>query len=117
MLGSMLPRSSVAVASMPPSQPQLRPDLAELLRNSSSIVPTSQISTTAAGSSTEQALETKGSSSSSSSDLDLELTGRPPISMYIPHADEQSLSEFQCLVRKQIELFEADEEVVESQVR
>ena len=41
------------------------------------------------------------------------LTGRSPIPLYIS-CDDDSLSEYQCLVRKQIELFEATEEDVES---
>lgn len=58
-----------------------------------------------------------GSSGGGGSDLALELSGRPPVIMYIPDSDERSLSEYQCLVRKQIELFEANEEDVECQVR
>ena len=37
---------------------------------------------------------------------DADLTGRPPVALYIT-CDDDSLSEYQCLVRKQIELFEA----------
>ena len=40
-------------------------------------------------------------------------TGRPPVVLYIS-CDDDSLSEYQCLVRKQIELFEAGREDVES---
>jgi hypothetical protein len=42
-----------------------------------------------------------------------ELTGRPSIQLYLT-CDDDSLSEYQCLVRKQIELFEAVVEDVES---
>jgi hypothetical protein len=35
-----------------------------------------------------------------------EVTGRPPILLYM-NCDDESLSQYQCLVRKQIELFEA----------
>lgn len=41
------------------------------------------------------------------------LTGRPSIPLYLS-CDDDSLSEYQCLVRKQIELFEARTEDVES---
>jgi hypothetical protein len=41
------------------------------------------------------------------------LTGRPPVVLYIT-CDDDSLSEYQCLVRKQIELFEAGREDAES---
>jgi hypothetical protein len=40
-------------------------------------------------------------------------TGRPPFVLYIS-CDDESLSDYQCLVRKQIELFEATVEDVES---
>lgn len=42
-----------------------------------------------------------------------EITGRPPVALYMP-CDENSLSEYQCLVRRQIELFEATRHDVES---
>lgn len=41
------------------------------------------------------------------------LTGRPSVTLYIS-CDDDSLSEYQCLARKQIELFEAGREEVES---
>jgi hypothetical protein len=41
------------------------------------------------------------------------ISGRPPIQLYIS-CDDDSLSEYQCLVRKHIELFEAKVEDVES---
>lgn len=41
------------------------------------------------------------------------VTGRPPIPLYLT-CDDDSLSEYQCLVRKNIELFEAGVEDVES---
>ena len=41
------------------------------------------------------------------------VSGRPPIQLYIS-CDDDSLSEYQCLVRKHIELFEAGVEDVES---
>jgi len=44
---------------------------------------------------------------------DSNLTGRPPIQLYIS-CDDDSLSDYQCLVRKNIELFEARREDVES---
>jgi hypothetical protein len=50
-------------------------------------------------------------------DMAMELSGRPPVVMYIPDVDERSLSEYQCLVRKQIELFEATHEDAVCQVR
>jgi len=42
-----------------------------------------------------------------------DMTGRPPVVVYIS-CDDDSLSEYQCLVRKQIELFEAGLDDVES---
>ena len=41
------------------------------------------------------------------------LTGRPAVILYI-NCDDDSLSEYQCMARKQIELFEAGCEEVES---
>jgi len=41
------------------------------------------------------------------------MTGRPAVILYI-NCDDDSLSEYQCLVRRQIELFEAGREEVES---
>jgi hypothetical protein len=44
------------------------------------------------------------------------LSGRQPQSLYMP-CDHDSLSEYQCLVRKQIEIFEARPEDVESNAK
>ena len=44
------------------------------------------------------------------------LTGRKPALLYMT-CDDDSLSEYQCLVRKQIELFEARQEEVESNAK
>ena len=44
---------------------------------------------------------------------DSNLTGRSPIQLYIT-CDDDSLSEYQCVVRKNIELFEARREDVDS---
>jgi hypothetical protein len=33
--------------------------------------------------------------------------GQPPVVVYMEECDDESLSEYQCLLRKQIELFEA----------
>jgi hypothetical protein len=44
---------------------------------------------------------------------DANVTGRPPSALYMT-CDNDSLSEYQCVVRKQIELFEARREDVES---
>ena len=41
------------------------------------------------------------------------ISGRPPVPLYIS-CDDDSLSEYQCLVRKHIELFEAEIEDIES---
>ena len=46
------------------------------------------------------------SARSSSTTVSLELTHRPPVSLYLD-VDCDSLSEYQCFLRKQIELFEA----------
>lgn len=48
-------------------------------------------------------------SARSSTTVSLELTGRPPVSMYLD-LDVNNLSEYQCFLRKQIELFEAKTE-------
>jgi hypothetical protein len=45
--------------------------------------------------------------------FDPDMTGRPPTVIYMS-CDDDSLSEYQCLVRKQIELFEARREDVDS---
>jgi hypothetical protein len=45
--------------------------------------------------------------------IDPNMTGRPPTVIYMS-CDDDSLSEYQCLVRKQIELFEARREDVDS---
>jgi hypothetical protein len=45
--------------------------------------------------------------------VDANMTGRPPTVIYMS-CDDDSLSEYQCLVRKQIELFEARREDVDS---
>jgi hypothetical protein len=45
--------------------------------------------------------------------IDASMTGRPPTVIYMS-CDDDSLSEYQCLVRKQIELFEARREDVDS---
>ena len=45
--------------------------------------------------------------------IDPNMTGRPPTIIYMS-CDDDSLSEYQCLVRKQIELFEARREDVDS---
>jgi hypothetical protein len=42
-----------------------------------------------------------------------ERTGRPSITLYL-QCDDESLSEYQCLARKQIEIFESNNEDVES---
>lgn len=44
---------------------------------------------------------------------DEKLSGRAPISLYMS-CDDESLSEYQCLVRKQIEIFEAMKDDVDS---
>lgn len=44
---------------------------------------------------------------------EVSVTGRPPIPLYIT-CDDDSLSEYQCMVRKQIELFEAQKQDVGS---
>jgi hypothetical protein len=45
--------------------------------------------------------------------VDPDMTGRPPTVIYMS-CDDDSLSEYQCLVRQQIELFEARREDVDS---
>lgn len=56
-------------------------------------------------STTLQAGSNHGESQSVGTD-DSRLSGRPPIGLYMS-CDEEALSEYQCLVRKNIELFEA----------
>ena len=46
----------------------------------------------------------------------LKLTGRRPINLYMT-CDEDSLSEYQCLVRRQVDLFEARREEVDSNAK
>jgi hypothetical protein len=46
----------------------------------------------------------------------LKLTGRRPITLYMT-CDEDSLSEYQCLVRRQVDLFEARREEVDSNAK
>lgn len=47
---------------------------------------------------------------------DVQLSGRKPRTLYMP-CDDESLSEYQCLVRKQIEIFEAGFAEVESNAK
>jgi hypothetical protein len=46
----------------------------------------------------------------------LKLTGRDPITLYMT-CDEESLSEYQCLVRRQVDIFEARREEVDSNAK
>jgi hypothetical protein len=46
----------------------------------------------------------------------LNLTGRRPVTLYMT-CDEESLSEYQCLVRRQVDLFEARKEEVASNAK
>ena len=55
--------------------------------------------------------DTSGGTTSAS--LDSRITGRAPIVLYMS-CDDESLSEYQCLVRKNIELFEATQVDIES---
>jgi hypothetical protein len=71
-------------------------------------------SQTAAQASQGFAASAQGSSTAAAAEQEaIGMTGRPPVAIYIS-CDDDSLSEYQCLVRKQIELFEAGLEDVES---
>lgn len=56
---------------------------------------------------------TSGGGGNDDGDRSKEATGRPPILLYMS-CDDDALSEYQCLVRKNIELFEALPQDVES---
>jgi hypothetical protein len=64
----------------------------------------------AAVSSTQRGTASLSHESNTSSSL---LSGRPPVILYVP-CDEESLTPYQCLARKQIELFEAQQSDVEA---
>jgi hypothetical protein len=129
------PNAAAAAASMlqqglPPPVPALHPNLVALLQNFASstaaasnnnnpepIPPRAVAVADPARSYQTSNNDGNVSSNSGGSDLAMELSGRPPVVMYIPEVDDRSLSEYQCLVRKQIEIFEATHEDVECQVR
>ena len=57
------------------------------------------------------------SSSGQGADISLlKLAGRRPVTLYMP-CDDESLSPYQCLVRQQIELFEANQQDVDSNAK
>jgi hypothetical protein len=129
------PNAAAAAASMlqqglPPPMPALHPNLVALLQNFASSTAAASNNNnpepipprTAAVANPARSYQTSNndgnvSSNSGGSDLVMELSGRPPVVMYIPEVDDRSLSEYQCMVRKQIEIFEATHEDVECQVR